>query len=129
VGFILCSALQDVHEAQGFGVMQFFSFGVKSLAVMVVLLPISFSTLVNLILALLIVLRLVHHQTYIGKVLGADHESPYSKVIATCVESSALMVIFSGVYTALISQQANGLSIPFLLFPHICVGGLDFHDD
>lgn len=82
---------------------------------------IIFSLLVNIILALLIVLRLVHHQRRIQKVLGAEHGSPYSKIITMCVESSALMLIFSGVYAVLVFEQANGSLIPFLLFPHICV--------
>ena len=87
---------------------------------------IAFSTLVNIILALLIVLRLVHHRRHIRKVLGVEHGSLYSKVITMCVESSALIVIFSGVYTALIFEQAHGSLIPFLLLPHICVGNLEF---
>ena len=89
---------------------------------------ISISTLVNIILASLIVLRLVHHQRHIRKLLWTDHGSPYSKVIIICVESSALIVLFSGVYTALVFEQENGSLIPFLLLPHICVGGLDLHD-
>jgi len=116
---ILLSLLSII--SLGFGIMMFRSFGANLVGLTMVLVPISFSTLVNIILALLIVLRLIHHQRYIRKVLGADHGSPYSKVIAICVESSALIVIFSGVYTALVFQQANGSSIPFLLLPHICV--------
>jgi len=41
---------------------------------------VAFSTLVNIILALLIVLRLVQHQRHIREVLGSEHGSPYSKV-------------------------------------------------
>jgi len=84
---------------------------------------ILFSTFVNIILAALIILRLIHHQRHIRKVLGAQHGSPYSKVITMCVESSALIVIFSGVYTVLDLAEGDGSLIPFLLLPHICVGG------
>ena len=104
--------------------MMFLGLGVGDSIFAMVL--IAFSTLVNIILALLIVLRLVHHQRHIRKVLGAQHGSPYSKVITMCVESSALIVIFSGVYTVLIFEQGNGALIPFLLLPHICVGDLEF---
>ena len=104
--------------------MMFLGLGVGDSIFAMVL--IAFSTLVNIILALLIVLRLVHHQRHIRKVLGAQHGSLYSKVITMCVESSALIVIFSGVYTVLIFEQGNGALIPFLLLPHICVGDLEF---
>jgi hypothetical protein len=99
----------------------FLSVAADSANLVMILVPISFSTLVNIILALLIVLRLIHHQRHIRKVLGADHESPYSKVITICVESSALIVIFSGAYTALVFEQAYLSTIPFLLLPHIFV--------
>ncbi|KIM43523.1 hypothetical protein M413DRAFT_382906 [Hebeloma cylindrosporum] len=80
------------------------------------------STLVNIVLAALIILRLIYHQRHIRKVLGMAHGSPYSKVITMCVESSALIVIFGGVYTVLAFEQGNGsVLIPFLLLPHICV--------
>jgi hypothetical protein len=89
---------------------------------------IPFSTLVNIILAALIILRLIQHQRHIRKVLGAQHGSPYSKVITMCVESSALIVIFSGVYTVLAFREGDGSFIPFLLLPHICVGGVESYD-
>ena len=89
---------------------------------------IIFSTVVNIILALLIIHRLVHHKRYIQKVLGAEHGSTYSKVIAMCIESSALMVIFGSICIVLGSLNENGLFIPLLLFPHTCVSGLKFYD-
>ena len=49
-----------------------------------------------------------------------------------CVESSALVVIFNGTYTALTFTQwrpdAYGALIPFQLLPHIFVGGLGHYD-
>ena len=118
--------LQVSHGVQGCGVVMFLDLDLSSFFAVTVL--ISLSTIVNIILALLIILRLIRHQRYIRKVLGAEHGSPYSKVITMCVESSALIVIISGVYTALVFEQANGSSIPFLLLPHICVGDLfKFH--
>ena len=87
------------------------------------------STLVNIILASLISFRLVRQQRHIRKVLGAEHGSPYSKIITICVESSALIVIFNAIYIVLGYMQSTGsVFIPLLLLPHICVGGLDFFD-
>jgi len=82
---------------------------------------ISFSTLVNIILASLIVLRLMHHRKLIQEVLGADHGSPYSKATIICVESSALVVVFSVAYLALMFEASLGSLILALLLPHICV--------
>ena len=73
---------------------------------------------------MLIILRLVRHQQYVRKVLGAEHGSLYSKVIAMSVESSALIVVFGGLCIILGFLNANWLFIPLLAFPHICVGGL-----
>ena len=87
------------------------------------------STVANIILASLIILRLVRHQRHIRKVLGVAHGSPYSKVITMCVESSALIIIFSAAYIVLGYMRPTGsVFIPLLLLPHICVGGLEFYD-
>ena len=81
------------------------------------------SSLVNIILASLIVLRLVRHQRHVRRVLGAEHGSAYSKVITVCVESSTLIV---AVCIVLVLTQPTGSEfIPLLLLPHICVGGLE----
>ena len=105
--------------------MMFLSLTTDDILAMVLIL---FSTFVNIILAVLIILRLIHHQRHIRKVLGAQHGSPYSKIITMCVESSALIVNFSGVYIVLALEEGNGSLIPFLLLPHICVSGLESYD-
>ena len=87
-----------------------------------------FSTIVNIVLALLIVLRLIHLRRNIRKVLGAEHGSTYSQVIAMCIESSALIVIFGTLCIVFGFLDPNELFVPLLLFPHICVGGLEFYD-
>ena len=89
---------------------------------------IIFSTIVNIVLALLIVLRLIHLRRYIRKVLGPEHGSLYSQVIAMCIESSALIVIFGTLCIILGFLNTNELFVSLLLFPHICVGGLEFYD-
>ena len=84
------------------------------------------STLINIILAVLIVFRLIFHQRHVRNVLGAEHGSLYTNVIIMCVESSALMVITSSAYPALASTGYSW--IPFLLYPHICVRRLVLDD-
>ncbi|KAF8965479.1 hypothetical protein BDZ97DRAFT_1918318 [Flammula alnicola] len=81
----------------------------------------ALTALVNLILALLIVLRLVYHQRRLRKMLGVAHGSGYARIMAMCIESCALIVIFSGVYGVLFFEQANGSQIPLMILPHIYV--------
>ena len=95
---------------------------------------ISLSTLVNIILAALIIFRLVYHRKRVQNALGAKHASLYTNVINMCVESSALMVISSGLYTALEFGLTNWLGSPnwagflFTILPHIYVGGLELYN-
>jgi hypothetical protein len=87
------------------------------------------STFVNIILAALIIFRLIYHRRHVRSVLGAEHGSPYTNIMTMCVESSALMVITSGLCMALQFTTGPRLAwIPYLLFPHICVGGLELDD-
>ena len=92
----------------------------------------SLSALLNIILATLIVLRLLYHGRRIRNTLGLEHGSPYTKIITICVESSALMVIASGLYPILwalpakASTTAQGFMIN--INPHIYVGGLELNN-
>jgi hypothetical protein len=79
------------------------------------------TTFVNLVLSLLIFSRLIYYQRYISKTLGSAHGSPYLKVITMCVESCALIVVFSTTNIVMIMTNDTSYLIPFLLFPHICV--------
>jgi len=87
------------------------------------------SLLVNIILTGLIVSRVIYRRRHFRDVLGAEYESPYINIMTMCVESSAVVAIFNGTYTALTFAQrrrpdAYWALIPFQLLPHICVGGL-----
>ena len=71
---------------------------------------------------------LIYRGRYFQDILGAEHGSPYINIMTMCVESSALVVIFNGTYTALTFAQqrrpdAYWALIPFQLLPHIFVGG------
>ena len=95
---------------------------------------ISLSAVVNIILAVLIVFRLVYHRRYVRNALGAEHGSPYTNIMTMCIESSALMVISSGLCVileyALLGVKGGGGAGDFLfrLLPHICVGVLELND-
>jgi len=91
---------------------------------------ISLSALVNIILGALIVFRLGYHRRYIRNALGAEHGSPYTNSITMCVESSALMVISTGLHTILrfVPVSPYGAKFMFDIIPHICVGGLKLND-
>ena len=91
------------------------------------------SLLVNIILATLIASRLIYRGRHFRDILGAEHGSPYINIMTMWVESSALVVIFNGTYTALIFAQrrrpdAYWALIPFQLLPHIFVCGLEHRD-
>ena len=89
--------------------------------------------IVNVILAGLIVSRLIYRRKHFRNILGSEHRYPYINVMTMWVESSVLVVILIGTYTALTFVQrrrpdADWALIPFQLLPHICVGGLEHHD-
>ena len=89
---------------------------------------ISLSALVNIILAALIVSRLVYHRRCVRNSLGREHGSPYTNVITMCVESSALMVITSGLHTILYFLSSQWEIFMFYIIPHIYVGCLELDD-
>jgi len=88
----------------------------------------SLSAIVNIVLAALIVLRLVYHRRYIRNTLGAEHGSPYTNIITMCVESSALMVIASILFTLMRFVSMSWANFMMDITPHIYVGGLELND-
>ncbi|KAF9476844.1 hypothetical protein BDN70DRAFT_923011 [Pholiota conissans] len=81
---------------------------------------------INLILSALIVSRLLYHEFILKKTLGiAEKTSPFRRVIAMCVESCALIVVFAalalGMEWAPNALVWNLSVIPLTLLPHICV--------
>ncbi|KAF8166175.1 hypothetical protein BJ912DRAFT_1149984 [Pholiota molesta] len=87
----------------------------------------AMTTTVNLVLAALIVARLLHHERRVKRVMGvqASLSSPVRRVIALCVESCALIVVFSasalGMAWARNDTVYDLSTIPVTLLPHICV--------
>jgi len=92
----------------------------------------SLSTLVNIIVAVLIVSRLVYHQRHVRNTLGVQHGSPYTDVITMCVESSALMVIVGSLYVIayFVPEYWSILMVDDMvdIIPHIFVGGLELNN-
>jgi len=90
------------------------------------------SFLVNIILATPIISRLIYRRRHFRNALGAEHGPPYINIMTMCIESSMLVVIFSGIYTALTFAQrqpdAYMALIPIQILPHIFVGGLEHHN-
>ena len=89
----------------------------------------SLSTLVNIILAALIVFRLIYHRRCARNALGAEHGPPYTNIITMCVESSALMVIASGLFAVMSCVPVMLYGIVFMseIITHICVCGLELN--
>ncbi|KDR71332.1 hypothetical protein GALMADRAFT_144022 [Galerina marginata CBS 339.88] len=105
-----------------------YGYGTTTIDLLIIATPI-----VNSMLAGLIVGRLLYHQWYLRKVLGAGHASSYTRIMVMCIESSALIMVNSTVavigncfFTQAATIQGSMLAsfvayIALLLLPHICV--------
>ena len=82
---------------------------------------ITITAFVNVVIAILIVVRLFLHQRYIRGVLGPAYASGYTRVMAMCVESSSLIVAFNIAYLALDFEEFLGTVILINLLVHIYV--------
>ncbi|KAF8812853.1 hypothetical protein BYT27DRAFT_7086065 [Phlegmacium glaucopus] len=75
----------------------------------------------NIFTAILITLRIVYFERYMRKAVGVERNSPYTMVIIICVESSALIVVFSLIYIILSFRQVYASYLPMQLLVHIYV--------
>ena len=83
------------------------------------------STVINIFLSALIILRIRYHQSYIRKTLGRAHGSLYNRIVVMCVESCSLIAVVELAYLILtyqIVELGYSTQFPFFLLPHICVG-------
>ena len=86
---------------------------------------IIFTTAVNILLSGLITVRILHHEKVLRKLLGIRQVSPYTRVMAMCIESCSLIIFTSILFLCLYySNVRNGFLIPLLLLPHVCVSKL-----
>ena len=80
------------------------------------------TVVLNLVTASLITFRILYFNRYIRKTVGLEHNSPYMTIIIICVESSALIVVFSSIYLILLFQEWGALSIiPMQSLVHVYV--------
>ena len=75
----------------------------------------------NLVIAGLITFRILYFDRYIRKTVGLEHNSPYLTVIIICVESSALIIVFSLIYLILYFKENTASLIPLQLLVHVYV--------
>jgi len=77
----------------------------------------------NSVTATLITLRILYFHIYIRKTVGLGHSanSPYMTILAICVESSALIVVFSLIFFILSFTESSVLFIAMQLLVHVYV--------
>ncbi|KAF8812848.1 hypothetical protein BYT27DRAFT_7182300 [Phlegmacium glaucopus] len=69
-------------------------------------LPVTGVTVVlNIFTAIMITFRIIHFERYMRKAIGMERNSPYTMVVIICVESSALIIVFSLIYLILDARQ------------------------
>jgi hypothetical protein len=61
------------------------------------------TTIINIIAAVLIAARVLYFQRYIRKTVVSERNNRYTAVIVICIESSALIVLFSILYIVLVT--------------------------
>ena len=79
----------------------------------------------NFVIAALITFRILYFDRYIRKTVGLEHNSPYLTVIIICVESSALIIVFSLIYLILYFKENTASLIPLQLLVHVYVRPFD----
>jgi hypothetical protein len=126
---IIFHFLVDIFFNQGSGVIFVLNlprFGFST----VYLLPIICTTvMINFVSATLITLRILYFERYIRKTVGVQRsDSPYMTILIICVESSALIIVFSLIYVILFFQQNNGSWVPLQVLVHIYVSIRNFLD-
>ncbi|KDR67711.1 hypothetical protein GALMADRAFT_161496 [Galerina marginata CBS 339.88] len=117
---LLCFLVLLCLISLGSGIATFFGLG-KNREISALTLLAS-STIANISISALIVLRLLHHQRYVQKVLGTASGSVYTKIMTMCVESCSLIAVFDilsfGLYW---TTMLRGTIIPISLLPQVCV--------
>ncbi|KAF8800946.1 hypothetical protein BYT27DRAFT_7116358 [Phlegmacium glaucopus] len=87
-------------------------------------LPVTGVTVVlNIFTAIMITFRIIHFERYMRKAIGMERNSPYAMVVIICVESSALIIVFSLIYLILDARQdcGNPSYVPLQLLVNIYV--------
>ena len=83
------------------------------------------TTIINIIAAVLIAARVLYFQRYI-KIVGSKRNNQYTTIIAICIESAALIILFSILFVVLV-QIGSPVSFIFqqsLVHINVCVYNL-----
>ncbi|KAF9525528.1 hypothetical protein CPB83DRAFT_859418 [Crepidotus variabilis] len=78
---------------------------------------------INWIITGLVVGRLLHFRGKVSRSLGADYGTPFGRIITMCVESAALIIIFSTIFLVLNLMKKNPFSFSRILLTNIYVIG------
>ena len=79
------------------------------------------TTIINIIAAVLIAARVIYFQRYIKQTVGSDRNNQYTTVIIICIESSALIVLFSILFIVLFLTNSPASFIFIQSLVHINV--------
>ena len=77
--------------------------------------------LLNLFTASLITLRILYYQRFIQRTVGLPSSNPYNMVIAICLESSALIIVISFLFLAMLLLAGYYFMISMQLLVHVYV--------
>ena len=77
--------------------------------------------LLNLVTATLITSRILYFRQYTQKTVGLKRNNPYITIVIICVESSALVIVFSLIYLILYFKSYRVSYIPMQLLVHVYV--------
>ncbi|CAA7270525.1 unnamed protein product [Cyclocybe aegerita] len=121
-GFLSCLLLFAgvMLPATYFGTL-FLLFDIPTNPFFITLLLVSLTSFVNLALAALVTVRLYYHQRNTRKILGTEYGSPYSRTIAICVESCALIFVVDVAFIVLFLLDTDTSAIPIQLLAHASV--------
>ncbi|KAF8809300.1 hypothetical protein BYT27DRAFT_7094663 [Phlegmacium glaucopus] len=75
----------------------------------------------NVVTTTLITLRILYFNRYIQKTVGLERDSPYTTIIIICVESLALIVVFSLIFLILYLRPGGAYVIPMQSLVHVYV--------
>ena len=79
------------------------------------------TTIINIIAAVLITARVIYFQRYIKQTVGSDRNNQYTTIIIICIESSALIVLFSILFIVLFLTRSPASFIFIQSLVHINV--------
>ncbi|CAA7270524.1 unnamed protein product [Cyclocybe aegerita] len=114
LGLLSCLLLVSgiMFPVVSFSPTKFFLVDILANPFFITLLLVSLTSFVNLALAALVTVRLHYHQRNTRKILGTEYGSPYSRTIAICIESCALIIVVDLAFIVLFLLNSDTSVIP-----------------